>query len=419
MRRILIIAVIALLAACSQKPGNKTLKQLSSNRDSLQTVKFAVEKQLNTIDAKIEALDSTVNPDDKKIIKKIAQQKNKIVSIEAKIRELENQMTAREQKTLVPVSVKEIKPENFNHYIITYGEVKAKKYAMISPEMNGRIEKIHVSEGEYVQKGQLLVSLNTESIEKQINGVKSSLELAVKRFQKLDTLWKQNIGSEIEYLSAKNNKESLESQLESLRAQKRMSQISAPFNGIVNKIIPKEGELASPTMPVIEFVNLGRLTIKADVSETYIGKINKGQMVALTFSALPDLSIKTPVIRVSKVINAASRTFEIEMEIDNPEEKIKPNIVSTIKINDFSSDSAFVVPSLAVRKDVSGQYVYTVEQKDNKNIVTKKYVTTGLSYEEKTMIPEGLQKGENVVVKGYHLVSSGVEVNLVKPSEKE
>jgi len=419
MRRTLIIAVIALLAACSQKTGNKTLDDLQSKRDSLQTLEFDIEKQLNTIDAKIEALDSTVNPDDKKIIKKIAQQKNKIVSIEAKIRELENQMTAREQKTLVPVSVKEIKPENFNHYIITYGEVKAKKYAMISPEMNGRIEKIHVSEGEYVQKGQLLVSLNTESIEKQINGVKSSLELAVKRFQKLDTLWKQNIGSEIEYLSAKNNKESLESQLESLRAQKRMSQISAPFNGIVNKIIPKEGELASPTMPVIEFVNLGRLTIKADVSETYIGKINKGQMVALTFSALPDLSIKTPVIRVSKVINAASRTFEIEMEIDNPEEKIKPNIVSTIKINDFSSDSAFVVPSLAVRKDVSGQYVYTVEQKDNKNIVTKKYVTTGLSYEEKTMIPEGLQKGENVVVKGYHLVSSGVEVNLVKPSEKE
>src|SRR6056297_3487112 len=341
MRRTLIIAVIALLAACSQKTGNKTLDDLQSKRDSLQTLEFDIEKQLNTIDAKIEALDSTVNPDDKKIIKKIAKQKNKIVSIEAKIRELENQMTAREQKTLVPVSVKEIKPENFNHYIITYGEVKAKKYAMISPEMNGRIEKIHVSEGEYVQKGQLLVSLNTESIEKQINGVKSSLELAVKRFQKLDTLWKQNIGSEIEYLSAKNNKESLESQLESLRAQKRMSQISAPFNGIVNKIIPKEGELASPTMPVIEFVNLGRLTIKADVSETYIGKINEGQMVTLTFSALPELNIKTPVIRVSKVINAASRTFEIEMEIENPEEKIKPNIVSTIKINDFSSDSAF------------------------------------------------------------------------------
>lgn len=419
MKRILIIAVIALLAACSQKTGNKTLDDLHSKRDSLQTLKFDIEKQLNNVDAQIAEIDSTVNPDDKKIIKKIAQQKNRIVSIDAKIRKLENQMTAREQKTLVPVSVKEIEPETFNHYVITYGEVKAKNYAMISPEMNGRVEKIHVSEGEYVKEGQLLVSLNTESIDQQIKGVKSSLELAVKTFQKLDTLWKQNIGSEIDYLSAKNNKESLESQLESLQAQKRMAQISAPFNGVVDKIFPKKGELASPTFPVIEFVDLSRLTIKADVSEAYIGKINKGQLVELTFSALPEINIKTPVIRVSKVINSASRTFEIEMEIDNPGEKIKPNIVSTIKVNDFSSDSAFVVPSLAVRKDVSGQYVYSVEQKDNKNIVSKKYVTTGFSYEEKTLITEGLQKGEKVVVKGYHLVSSGVEVNLVKQTEKE
>ncbi|MFP4025527.1 MAG: efflux RND transporter periplasmic adaptor subunit [Thiohalospira sp.] len=419
MKRILIISVIALLAACSQKTGNKTLDDLHSKRDSLQTLKFDIEKQLNNIDAQIAEIDTTVNPDDLKIIKKIAQQKNRIVSIDAKIRKLENQMTAREQKTLVPVSVKEIKPETFNHYIITYGEVKAKNYAMISPEMNGRIEKIHVSEGEYVKEGQLLVSLNTESIDQQIKGVKSSLELAVKTFQKLDTLWKQNIGSEIDYLSAKNNKESLESQLESLLAQKRMSQISAPFNGIVDKIFPKKGELATPSFPVIEFVDLSKLTIKADVSEAYIGKIDKGQVVELTFSAFPDLIIKTPIIRVSKVINSDSRTFEIEMEIDNPGEKIKPNVVSTIKVNDFSSDNAFVVPSLAVRKDITGEYVYTVEHKDNKDVVAKKHVKTGLSYEENTMIPEGLEKGEKVVVKGYHLVSSGVEVKLVKQNEKE
>ncbi len=419
MKRILIISVIALLAACSQKTGNKTLDDLHSKRDSLQTLKFDIEKQLNNIDAQIAEIDTTVNPDDLKIIKKIAQQKNRIVSIDAKIRKLENQMTAREQKTLVPVSVKEIKPETFNHYIITYGEVKAKNYAMISPEMNGRIEKIHVSEGEYVKEGQLLVSLNTESIDQQIKGVKSSLELAVKTFQKLDTLWKQNIGSEIDYLSAKNNKESLESQLESLLAQKRMSQISAPFNGIVDKIFPKKGELATPSFPVIEFVDLSKLTIKADVSEAYIGEIDKGQVVELTFSAFPDLIIKTPIIRVSKVINSDSRTFEIEMEIDNPGEKIKPNVVSTIKVNDFSSDNAFVVPSLAVRKDITGEYVYTVEHKDNKDVVAKKYVKTGLSYEENTMIPEGLEKGEKVVVKGYHLVSSGVEVKLVKQNEKE
>ncbi|MFO7828812.1 MAG: efflux RND transporter periplasmic adaptor subunit [Bacteroidales bacterium] len=417
MKKILIIAVIALLAACSQKTGNKTLNDLKSKRDSLQTIKFDVEKKLNNIDAQIAELDSTTNPNDIKIVKQIAQQKNKIVNIETKIRKLENKMTAREQKTLVPVAVKEMQPETFNHYIITYGEVDAKNYAMISPEMNGRIETIHVSKGEKVKKGQLLISLNTDAIENQIKGVKSSLELATKTFQKLDTLWKQNIGSEIEYLSAKNNKESLESQLETLLAQKRMSQIKAPFNGIVDKIFPKKGEMTMPGAPVIEFVDLSKLTITADVSEAYIGKINKGQVVELSFSALPDLKIKAPVKRISNVITSASRTFEIEMEMDNPDEMIKPNIVSTIKINDFSSDDAFVVPSLAIRKDVSGKYIYIVENKDNKNIVAKKYIDTGLSYEEKTMITDGLKAKDNVVVKGYHLVSSGVEVNLVKQKE--
>jgi hypothetical protein len=119
-------------------------------------------------------------------------------------------------------------------------------------------------------------------------------------------------------------------------------------------------------------------------------------------------------MRVSKVISSASRTFEIEMETNNPGEKIKPNIVSTIKINDYSSDKAFVVPSLAIRKDISGDYVYVVNQKDNKNIVAKKYVTRGLSFDDNSMITSGLDLNDQVVIEGYHLVSSGVSVNLVK-----
>jgi len=414
MKKIIVIAFIAVLAACDQKTENKNLAQLEAKRDSLQEVQFTVKKKLNNIEAQIAKKDSSVNPDDLKIIKQIAQQKNKIVSIESKIRELENEMTAREEKELIPVAVKEIVPETFNHFIVTFGEVDAKNYAMISPEMNGRIEKFHVEEGARVKAGELLVSLNTDAIDKQIKGTKSSLELATKTYNKLDTLWKQNIGSEIDYLSAKNNKESLEAQLESLQAQKRMAQISAPFNGIVDKIFLKEGEIASPAIPVIEFVNLKKLTITADVSESYIGVIETGQVVELSFGSLPDLKINAPVARVSKVINSASRTFEIEMNIENPNEKIKPNIVSTIKINDFSSDKAFVVPSLAIRKDISGRYVYTVEKKDNENIVQKKYVTTDLSYEENTLVNKGLNKGDRVVVKGYHLVSAGVPVKVVK-----
>ncbi len=414
MRKLIVFAIIALAVACSPKTENKDLANLHAKRDSLQKEQANIITQLNTIEAEIEALDSSLNPNDLKIIKQIATQKNRIVGIESKIKMLENQMTAREEKNLIPVAVKNMQAEVFNHYIITYGEVEAKNYAMISPEMNGRIEKILVAEGMRVKKGQLLVSLNTDAIDKQIKGVQSSLEFATTTYEKQDNLWKQGIGSEIDYLSAKNNKESLESQLQALQAQKRMSQIVAPFDGIVDKVYPKEGEIASPGFPVIEFVNLSKLTITADVSEAFVGKIKKGQMIELSFSALPDVSIKTPIIRVAKVINSSSRTFEIEMEIDNKGELIKPNMVSTIKIKDYSSDDAFVVPSLAVRKDITGNYVYIVSKKDKQYIVGKKYVTTDLSYEENTMITKGLNKGDQVIIKGFHLVSAGVPVNVVK-----
>jgi RND family efflux transporter MFP subunit len=414
MKKLLVFAMIALIASCSPQTKKTDLAKLHAKRDSLQKVQFNVKKELNILNAQIIEQDSSINPNDIKIIKQIALQKNKIVNVEAKIKTLENKMTARDLRNLIPVAVKEMKPETFNHYIITYGEVKAKNYAMISPEMNGRIQKIYVEEGVRVKKGQLLVSLNTDAIDKQINGLKSGLELATKTFEKVDTLWKQNIGSEIEYLTTKNTKENLESQLESVLAQKRMSQIVAPFDGIVDKIFPKEGEMAGPGFPVIEFVNLSKLTVTADVSEAYIDKINAGQIIELSFSSLPDYTVKAPIMRVSKVISSASRTFEIEMETNNPGEKIKPNIVSTIKINDYSSDKAFVVPSLAIRKDISGDYVYVVNQKDNKNIVAKKYVTRGLSFDDNSMITSGLDLNDQVVIEGYHLVSSGVSVNLVK-----
>ncbi len=118
----------------------------------MQKLQADIEKQLNTVEYQIAEEDSSINPNDIKIIKLISLQKNKIVSIDEKIKKLENKMTAREKSNLLPVTVKEIKNESFAHNIIAYGEVEAKNYAKISPEMGGRIEKIHVSEGQACKK---------------------------------------------------------------------------------------------------------------------------------------------------------------------------------------------------------------------------------------------------------------------------
>jgi RND family efflux transporter MFP subunit len=279
--------------------------------------------------------------------------------------------------------------------------------------MNGQIKAIHVSEGKTVDKGQLLLSLNTAAIEGQIRATKSSLELAKSTFEKQEALFKQGIGSEIQYLSSKTQVESLEAQLDALMAQMRMSQIRAPFKGTVNKIYPKVGEIAGPGFPVLEFVNLSEITILADVSESYIGLIKLGDEVEVSFSALPDEKRKSKIVRASKVINNLSRTFEIELKLKNPDGLIKPNMVSTIHINDYKNKNAYVIPSLAIRKDITGNYVYLVEPKDGKDIVAKKYIKTSKSYQDNTMVKNGINQGDNVIVKGFHMVSSGIPVRIV------
>lgn len=405
-----ILSIAALFSAC----GNSTdVNELEVKRDSLLQVNFENEKEILKLEEQIIKADGELSAEDLKIKKQIIEQKNKLADIQHKITKLQKSLSVKvsEGRTL-SVEVKEMIGEEFNHFFLVYGNVEADNYGMISPEMGGKVESIRVSEGQYVKKGTLLLTLNTSAVKNQIKGVKSSLELATTAYNKQKNLWDQKIGSEIQYLQAKSNKEALEAQLETLQAQLVMAQLHAPYDGTVNKIYPKKGEMAGPTLPVMEFVNLEKMTVRAHVSEKYIDLVKKGQQVELSFSALPDYKLTTPIVKVSKVINPKSRTFEIELKVDNKNERIKPNMVSSIMINDFSADDAFVIPSLTIKKDITGSFVYIVVEKDGKTIVEKRQIETGYSYEDKSMITKGLKQSDKVVVKGYSLVSNGIPVKV-------
>ncbi len=406
-----ILPLIVLFASCGKPKGNK--EQLEAKRDSLQDVLHKTTLEINQLNLQIGMLDTSLHKDDKAILKKIITQKTRIANIEKKIRTLQNDMsTKKEGVNNIPVAVKEMEPEAFNHYFTVFGSVEADKYGKISPEMGGKVEAIHVEEGQSVKKGDLLVTLNSDAIQQQISGIKSNLEFATQNYDKQKALWDQKIGSEIQFLQAKTAKEGLEAQLDALKAQLQMTELRAPYDGIVNKIYPKKGEMAGPQMPVIEFVNLSKITVRAQISENYVSSVKKGQHVEVTFAALPNVKLDLPINRVSDVINPKSRTFEIELNFDNKNNEVKPNMVSTIRVNDFSADSAFVIPSLVIKRDITGDYVYLASQKDGKTVVAKRAVKIGLSYRDESMINSGLKTGDKVIVKGYNLVSTGIPVSI-------
>ncbi|MBU2651778.1 MAG: efflux RND transporter periplasmic adaptor subunit [Bacteroidetes bacterium] len=350
-----------------------------------------------------------------KIRGKIKEKKNQVSQINHEIALLEKELielTGSDTTQNILVRTDTLKPREFKHFFEASGSVESINEAFISPEISGQIREIFVKEGDRVSKGQYLVKLNTSVTDNTIEEFKTSLELAETVFEKQKQLWEKQIGSEIQYLEAKNQKESLETRLKTLEAQLEMASIKSPIDGIVDEIFQKEGELAIPGVQIMQLVNLSELYINADIAENYLPVIRKGDTVSVSFPSYPDIQLKVPIHRIGNVINPTNRTFNIQLKISNIDSQLKPNILSIIKINDYSTEQAMLIPSILMKQDRKGSYIYKVTSGSDKLIAKKVYVEPGVSYQDQTEVNNGLNTGDIIITEGYNLVSDGSEIRI-------
>lgn len=361
-------------------------------------------------------LASCGSTDEKESIKEqIKTYKDEVSQLNLQITELETELEAMgytEKTYNTPVRVIEIQERPFRHYFQVSGNVDAVDKAFISPELNGQVKEILVKEGDNVVKRQLLARLNTSVTETTIREVQTALDLAQTLYVKQKQLWDKNIGSEVQYLQAQNNVESLEGKLQTLKAQLEMAYVRSPIDGIVDAINIEEGELGMPGMQMMQVISLGKLSIFAEVSEKYLPVISKGDDVLLSFPSFPDLGMEVPVYRTGNVVNISNRTFPVELRIDNIEAMLKPNIIALITFLDYSNENALIVPSIIIKEDVRGPYIYVARDVEGKSIARKLYIETGKSYIDETMVVSGLKSGDKVITEGYSLVTDGTEVNI-------
>lgn len=338
-------------------------------------------------------------------------QVNKLNLKISKLQEKFNSQQLKQKKTSglkVMVTTRTITPELFKHFFTASGNIQSVNEAILSSQVSGQVEKVIVHEGDKVSKGQLLAQLETDIIKNNINEVKATLNLAKFTYNKQKNLWEKHIGSELQYLQAKTNYESLKSKLKNLQTQYDKSFIYAPFSGYIDNISIKEGEIAMPGRPLFHLVNLQKVYVNAEISESYIPIIHKGELVEITIPTYPNIKRIEKVYRIGEVINPQSRTFELQFKIDNPDELLKPNMIAMLTINDYTNKHALVVPSYIIRKDMKGNYLYLVIQnKEGIKLAKKRYVTTGLSSGKYTEIINGIKPGDVVVEKGFNNVSNG------------
>lgn len=357
--------------------------------------------------------------DTENIRQRISEYNKEIVELNQKIGELERELEALGETTQnrerTPVTVTEIEYQPFEHFVKVNAVVEAVKEATISPEVNGHITEINVSKGQNVRAGQILARLNTSVIENNIAEVKTQLQLAETVFNRQQRLWDQEIGSEMQFLEAKNNYESLQTRLVTLQSQLNMAVIKSPINGVVDDIFAKEGELAMPGARLMQVISLDQLYINADISETFLPVVEPSDQVTLRFPVFPEFEQKVPIHRLGNVINPENRTFRLQLRIDNQDEKFKPNMVASISIPSYQTDQALVVPSIMIKQDVQGYYVFLAEENQDGDLVANKvYIERGLSGEGNTMITSGINPGDLFISRGHNRVADG---SLIKITE--
>ena len=335
---------------------------------------------------------------------------NEVSKLEAEL--LAQDSTIGQKKEIgILVEVKKVAPEEFEHYFEVNGSLEAVEQANISPEQGGQIKQIMVKEGDKVAAGTVLAKLNTSVFSTNMEELDNGIELAQTVYDRQARLWEQKIGSEIQYLEAKNRLESLQKKRATLQAQMAMSTVKAPFAGVVDRIYQKEGELAAPGQPMLTLVNMSEMKVKADVSENYVQAVKQNADVDVDFPSF-GITTKAKIRQVSNIINPSNRTFSVEVRVPNASGALKPNGIATLKIKDFEIADALVVPAIAIGKDAKGAFLFVVNEVEGKMKAVKKYVVTGRTSGGQTRVVEGLSSGDRVVVEGYNEVANGDLVQI-------
>jgi RND family efflux transporter MFP subunit len=305
-----------------------------------------------------------------------------------------------------------INPQEFVRHVEIQGHVEAHDIANVSSEVGGRIVNLYVKEGDKVNRGQLVATTDLSTLENQIAEIESKLSLANTVFERQKRLWDQNIGSEIQYLQAKNNKDGLEKSLVTLKSQVKKKNIYAPITGVVDIKFLNAGETASPGMPIVQILNTDKIKIVANVQENFLKAIQLGDQIEVYFPSL-DRTLMKKVDMIGRTIDPANRTFKIEINTNSEKGLYKPNLLAILKFVDYSEKEVLIIPLDAIQEEVNGQkFVYLAHEMEGKTIAKKSDIKIGESNLGECIVIEGMTAGANLITAGSKNIADGDIINI-------
>lgn len=363
MKKLIYIPVLAVLAACSNKPKDKNAE--------------------------------------------LAELKKQQAELNAKVTSLEAQVGSKtDSGKVTDVSVLEIKPTGFANYVQLQGKIDAEDNVTAYPQSPGTITAIYARVGQHVSRGQLLVQLDNAVLKQNIAQAQAQASLSRTLFQRQKNLWDQKIGTEVQFLQAQTSLQTAEKQVSALRQQANLYRIVSPISGIIDQMDLKLGQAAQPGTTGIRIVNADHLKVKADVPESYAGSVNTGNTVKVLIPDASD-SLTTRINFAAKAIDPTSRSFAVEVKL--PVRKtLRPNMTAILKIADYSKSNAIVIPVKAIQRSEEGDYVYL----NNGGTAKKVVIKTGKTYAGQTEVLSGIKAGDQLVIEGASDIEDGDKIKV-------
>jgi membrane fusion protein (multidrug efflux system) len=334
-------------------------------------------------------------------------------ALDADIKRLDVVIASLDKSASLPlVATYEVTPQEFNHFTSFQGTVKTMKNINVYPEMPGQLLEVLVVEGQKVEKNQVLARIDDGGLLAQLAQAKSQLLLSETVFNRQERLWSQNIGSEIQFLQAKTQFESAEKAVDALSLQAEKSVVRAPFDGTVDQIFKEPGTIVAPGMgsELFRVVNIDEVYVEVDVPETHITSISEGSKVHVNLPAIGE-EIDARIARVSKVINPSNRSFTVEIPLENKSGFIRPNLMASVAINDYSNKLAIMIPQSVVSENAEGQqYCFALEESTEGYIAKRLIIQTGKTSEDFIEVLDGVEKGALLITEGAKKVSDNQPV---------
>jgi len=368
----------------------------------------------NNSNASIEQILKTNDPDlinqkRKEIIKSQEEIYRKLNLIDDKLEEL----NANSKFPIVETTI--LKSNNFQHFVELQGNVKSDQLIIIYPEFSGILNKIYVKSGEEVAKGQTLATIDDGGLKQQLSQLEISFNLTETTYERQERLWAQNIGSEIQFLETKSMFEAQKEAIKQLKKQLEKTVIKASFNGTIDNIIAKEGEVVYPGKSnLMILLNMDNMYIECNVPERYINTIYKGKNAKVVFPLIDEF-LETSIKQAGNFIDPIKRTYKIKLDLPQNDLNIKPNLNAKVRVNDYTNNNAILIKEGFISIDSNNEkYVYKIYRKEKKVYASKTIIKTGKNNGNYIEVLSGISVDDEIVIEGMRKLVDNTRVKIIK-----